>query len=312
LAKALVTGGAGFVGSNVAQALVKDGIEVVVLDNFATSHFKNLTDIKCDIIPEDAAMVDWGKLPKFDIIFHQQAITDTTVMDQKWMMNQNTEAFRGLLKHVVKNKIPLVYASSAGVYGNQPPPHREDGSLVPENIYGFSKLQMDRLAQEAYPETKTTLVGLRYFNVFGPHERYKGHAASMIFQLAEQMQAGKRPRIFEFGEQKRDHIYVKDVVTANLCASHSNRRGVYNVGTGAATSFNRLIEIINEVLGTEYEPEYFKNPYGFYQNHTQATTELAEKEIGFKAKWSIEDGIRDYLTILYKLSKSPKKTARKI
>ncbi len=308
--RALVTGGAGFIGSNLASELDKSGIEVTIIDNFASSHFENITDVKADVIAEDLSEIHWERFPKFDVIFHEQAITDTTVSDQKWMLRQNTEAYRGLLKFVIHQKIPLVYASSAGVYGNGPPPLKESGPLKPLNICGFSKLQMDRLAEAAFLEAKSPITGLRYFNVFGPREKFKGKAASMIYQLAEQIRAGKRPKIFEFGEQKRDHIYVKDVVAANLKAWNSEKNGIVNVGTGVATSFNQLIEIINDVLGVRLEPDYFRNPYSFYQNHTEADTSLAEKKIGFRSEWSIDEGIRDYLMTLYALpNKLPHKKA---
>ena len=222
------------------------------------------------------------------------------------MLNQNTETFRRLLQYAISKKTPLIYASSAGVYGNVPPPQTEDGVKNPLNVYGFSKLQMDRLAEFAYVESKSPIVGLRYFNVFGPRERYKGKVASMIFQLSEQMRAGKRPRIFEFGEQERDHIYVKDVVHANLCAWNSTAKGVYNIGTGISTSFNRIVEIINQVLKTNLQPEYFKNPYSFYQNHTRANIQKALKEIKYKQQWTIEKGIEDYLGILHQTSETAK------
>ena len=304
--KALVTGGAGFIGSNIALALAEQGISVTILDNFSSSNFRNLDGIYADVIGKDITEVRWEELPRFDVIFHEQAITDTTVSDQKWMLEQNVESFRSLLKFVIQKKIPLVYASSAGVYGNGEPPQTESKHLFPLNIYGFSKLQMDQLAQTTFKETKSPITGLRYFNVFGLREQFKQKAASMIYQLAEQMRAGNQPRIFEFGEQERDHICVKDVVLANLCAWKAERNGIYNVGTGKPTSFNRLIEILNNILGTNLKPSYFKNPYSFYQNHTQADTRLAQKVIRFQAKWSIEDGIRDYLSDLYSLSKSHK------
>lgn len=311
--KALVTGGAGFIGSNVAEKLESQGVDVTVLDNFKSGDFRNLSDFKGDVIAQDAVETEWGKLPPFEVIFHQQAITDTTVLDQKWMLEQNVEAFRKLLSHCISKKIPLIYASSAGVYGNEPPPQRENGPLKPLNIYGFSKLQMDRLTFQAIKIAKSPIVGLRYFNVFGPHEQYKGKVASMIYQLSEQIRAGKKPRIFEFGEQERDHIYVKDVVSANMCAWISEKSGVVNVGTGKPTSFNRLLEIIKDFFNTKVETEYFKNPYDFYQNHTCADVVSAAKLIGFKAEWSIEKGIRDYLSILYsaKQSGSVKKSAKK-
>jgi len=311
--KALVTGGSGFVGSNLAVTLESQGIDVTVIDNFKSGDFRNLSDFKGDVIAEDLTETDWAAFPKFDVIFHEQAITDTTVLDQKWMLAQNVEVFRRLLAHCAAKKTPLIYASSAGVYGNEPPPQRESGPLKPLNVYGFSKLLMDRLAFKAIKTIKSPVVGLRYFNVFGPHEQYKGKAASMIYQLAEQIRAGKKPKIFEFGEQERDHIYVKDVVSANLCAWKSEKSGVVNVGTGKPTSFNRLLEIIKDFFGTNIETEYFKNPYDFYQNHTCADAQSAQKLIGFKAEWSIEKGIRDYLSILYpdKNSSNSKKLAKK-
>ena len=304
--KVLVTGGAGFIGSNIAYSLLEKGHHVIVIDNFLSSSFENLVDLNTDLISADLADFDLKCLPKLGGIFHQQAITDTTILDQNRMLNQNVETFRKLLRYTISKKIPLIYASSAGVYGNVPPPQREEGILNPLNVYGFSKLQMDRLARFAYAESKSPIVGLRYFNVFGPRERYKNKAASMIYQLAEQMRAGRRPRIFEFGDQERDHIYVKDVVHANLCAWNSDAKTVCNVGTGKSTSFNRLIEIINGVLGTKFEPEYFKNPYSFYQNHTRADIQKAARDIGYKPQWSIEKGIEDYLKTIYQLNSKVK------
>ncbi len=314
MAKALITGGSGFIGSNLALALTEQGIDVTILDNFQSSNFRNLDGISTDVVALDITRVSWDKFPKFDVIFHEQAVTDTTILDQKWMMEQNVESFRTLLTYAIKKKIPLVYASSAGVYGNAEPPQTEDKHLLPLNIYGFSKLQMDRIAHTASKETKSPIMGLRYFNVFGPREKYKNKTSSMIYQLAEQMRAGEQPRIFEFGEQERDHIYVKDVVSANLCAWEAGKSGVVNVGTGKPTSFNRIVEILNAVLGTDLKPSYFKNPYSFYQNHTRANVQLAEKKIGFKAKWSVEAGIRDYLSGIYSLDskRSSKKSPAKV
>jgi ADP-L-glycero-D-manno-heptose 6-epimerase len=138
-------------------------------------------------------------------------------------------------------------------------------------------------------------VGLRYFNVYGPRESFKGKAASMIYQLALQMKEGKRPRIFEFGEQFRDQIYVKDVVEANLQAMEAPS-GVYNVGTGKPTTFNKIVEVLNKVLKTNLEPEYIKNPYTqFYQDQTLADMNLSASKMGFVAKYDIESGIEDYM-----------------
>ena len=299
--KAIVTGGAGFVGSNLALELERQGSQVTIIDDFSSGSFKNLRSFKGEVIAQSVNDFSWEKIGPVDAVFHQAALTDTTVTDQKKMMFNNLEGFRKALEFAAARKIKLVYASSAGVYGNEPAPQREKGILNPLNIYAYSKFAGDQLAIRASKEAKITVVGLRYFNVFGMGEQHKGSAASMIYQLAEQMRSGKRPRIFHDGEQTRDHIYVNDVVDANLKALSAKESGIANVGTGRATSFNRVIEILNGVLATRLSPDYFENPYGFYQNSTQADVAEAKRLFGFEARWSIEDGMKEYLTALYRL-----------
>ena len=226
-------------------------------------------------------------------MFHQAAITDTTVTDQKKMMRVNVEAFRDLLAWAAKSKVKkVVYASSAGTYGDLPVPQREDATPKPLNVYAFSKAVMETVAANA-KGVKT--VGLRYFNVFGPREAHKDKYASMIWQLSLQMKAGRRPRVFEFGEQYRDHIYVKDVVDANIKAFEKAAPGVYNCCTGRKTDFNAIISALNGALGTSLAPEYFKNPYSFYQNETLGDPAKARKAFGFAAQWTAERGIQDYI-----------------
>jgi ADP-L-glycero-D-manno-heptose 6-epimerase len=155
---------------------------------------------------------------------------------------------------------------------------------------------MDGIAEKYFG--KMHIVGLRYFNVFGPNEAHKERPASMIYHLTKQMKSGQRPRIFKYGEQKRDHIYVKDAVEATIKALNAPS-GIYNVGTGIATSFNELIKILNEVLKTNYEPEYIDNPYeGTYQNHTQADTTKAEKFLKFRARYQLRDAIKEYAKMI--------------
>ena len=191
-----------------------------------------------------------------------------------------------------KNNAKLIYASSASLYGNGPAPQQEDQEKELMSAYAKSKLKMDQIAEELF--NKMHIVGLRYFNVFGPRESHKGRPASMIYHLRNQMLAGKRPRLFKYGEQKRDHIYVKDIVRANFLALQAPS-GVYNVGTGIGTNFNEVVRVLNKVLGTNLEIEYIDNPYdSTYQNNTQADTNKAEKWLGFTVKYSFEEGVRDY------------------
>ncbi len=298
LDRVLVTGGAGFIGSNLTMELRKRGVGVVVVDDFSSGHFENLLDFDGDVIAAD--LVDaksWvGKVGAVDAIFHQAAITDTTVTDQKRMMEVNVEAFRNVLTFAVETGVKrIVYASSAGTYGAGRIPMRETDATEPMNVYGFSKKVMEATARQFHREEPgLALVGLRYFNVYGPGERFKGKSASMIIQLYDQMKAGQRPRIFKEGEQFRDHIYVKDVVSANLAAVEAESSGVYNVCTGRTTDFNTIVDELNKVLGTSLKPDYIENPYSFYQNETQGDPTAAAEAIGFTAKFSSADGIRDY------------------
>ena len=294
--KALVTGGAGFIGANLVFTLEKKGTKVVVLDDFSSGDYKNLVGFKGDVVAESVEEVNLKGFKDVDVIFHQAAITDTTIRNQKLMMQVNVEGFRRLLEFAVRLGIPFIYASSAGTYGNIPGPQREEMAGHPANIYGFSKWICDNIAREYMQKTDTLIIGLRYFNVFGPKEAHKGKMASMIWQLANQMKDYQRPRIFKWGEQKRDQVYVKDVVQANLLALKAKRNAIVNIGSGQATTFNEIIRVLNKVLGTELEPEYIDNPYvGFYQDYTQADLTLAQKIIGYSPQWGFEEAVKDYM-----------------
>ena len=299
--KYLVTGGAGFVGSNIAKTLEAEGHEVTVLDDFSKNgHFKNLIGFKGDVITCDL----FTNVPHdmyFDAIFHEAAITDTTVMDQKAMMEQNVEAFKNLLEFAAENEIKkVIYASSAATYGNGPVPNVETQPTHPENVYGFSKVIMDNVARQfAEDNNDMKIIGLRYFNVYGPGEYYKGKMASMVYQLYNQMKAGKRPRVFKFGEQERDFVYVKDIVKINMCALKNGKEtGVFNAATGVPRDYNAIIACLNKELGTNLEPEYIDNPYPFFQLKTQADITKSKEKLGYEPDYTLEKGIADYVSIL--------------
>ena len=304
--KYLVTGGAGFIGSNIAKTLEAQGHEVTVIDDFSKNgHFKNLIGFKGNVIAADL-FEDLPENDYFDAIFHEAAITDTTVMDQKQMMEQNVEAFRNLLDYAAENEIPkVIYASSAATYGNGAVPMKESQPTHPENVYGFSKVIDDNVARLfSHDHQDMKIIGLRYFNVFGPGEDYKGKMASMVYQLYNQMKAGQRPRVFKYGEQMRDFVYVKDVVKANLCALQNGKEtAVYNCATGIARSYNDVIKCLNKELGTNLEPDYIDNPYPFFQNKTEADMNLAWEKIGYKPDFTLETAIADYVKILEERNK---------
>jgi len=299
--KYLVTGGAGFIGSNIAKTLEAQGHEVTVLDDFTKNgNFKNLLGFKGDVIAADLFQF----VPQdmyFDAIFHEAAITDTTVMDQKAMMEQNVEAFKNLLNFAADNGIKkVIYASSAATYGNGPVPNVETQPTHPENVYGFSKAIMDNVARQfAEDNNDMTIIGLRYFNVYGPGEYFKGKMASMVFQLYNQMKQGKRPRVFKFGEQQRDFVYVKDIVKINLCALNNGKEnGVYNAATGIPRDYNDIIKCLNKEMGTNLEPEYIDNPYPFFQLKMQADMTKSKEKLGYTPDYTLEAGIADYVKIL--------------
>lgn len=299
--KYLVTGGAGFIGSNIAKTLEAQGHEVTVMDDFSKNgHFKNLIGFKGDVIAADC----FTFMPRdmyFDAIFHEAAITDTTVMDQKAMMEQNVEAFKNVLTFAAENEIKkVIYASSAATYGNGPVPNVETQPTHPENVYGFSKVIMDNVARQFAADNRDmTIIGLRYFNVYGPGEYFKGKMASMVFQLYNQMREGKRPRVFKNGEQQRDFVYVKDIVKINMCALHNGKEtGVYNAATGIPRDYNAIIACLNKEMGLNLEPEYIDNPYPFFQLKTQADMTKSESKLGYTPDYTLEAGIADYVKIL--------------
>ncbi len=300
----LVTGGAGFVGANVAFALEHERkAAVVVLDDFSSGHYKNLSGFAGEVVTGDIGSRGWfERVGRVDAILHQAAVVDTTETDQRKMMAVNVDAFRNVLEYAAVYGVKsVVYASSAAVYGNSKCPMREDQEPTPENVYGFSKAIMDNVAREFAASRKDmTIVGLRYFNVYGPREYYKGKMGSMVFQLYNQMKAGKRPRVFKYGEQTRDFVYVKDIVRGNLNALDAKRSCVCNLATGKPGSFNDIIEALNKALKTDLSPEYIDNPYPFYQNRTQADMRNAKALINYRPEWSLADGVADYVKILEK------------
>ena len=299
--RALVTGGAGFIGSNLALELQKryKNAEIFVLDDFSSGHFKNLIGFEGEIITGSIAEPETiEKLRKynFDVIFHQAANVDTTDMDQRRMMEVNCEAFKDILNVARESKAKVVYASSAAVYGNGSAPMRVNQELLPENIYGFSKYAMDMVAYRFMRENPSIgVVGLRYFNVYGPRETYKGKMASMVLQLTVQILKGKKPRLFKWGEQKRDFVYVMDCVEANIKGFETDKSGIVNVGTGRARSFNEVVDIIRKTLGVDVEVKYFDNPYEFYQNYTEADLTETKEVLNWYPKTQIEEGIPAYI-----------------
>jgi len=174
---------------------------------------------------------------------------------------------------------------------------------------------MDRIASRWYDKHSAPIIGLRYFNVFGPGESHKNErdgnkTASMILQLYQQVKAGNQLRLFKYGEQKRDFVYIRDVISANLAALEAPRSGVCNVGSGEARSFNDIVSNLSELLDLKLDVEYFDNPFSFYQEHTEADLSASEKLLNWKPEWSLEKGMKDYISLLEGAHRGPVETAR--
>jgi ADP-L-glycero-D-manno-heptose 6-epimerase len=299
----LVTGGAGFIGSNLAKALATQNHHVVVADSFLSASWKNLVDFTGNVLtletPYDIASM--RRLGPFDVIFHQASITgviatdgSAATNDQHRMMRNNVEQFRALLDWAVETKARVVWASSCSVYGRGAVPMKESQPLDPLNIYAFSKLCMERMAKAYSAKLAHPIVGLRYSNAYGPGEDHKGKLASMIHQLAKQMRAGQKPRIFRPGEQRRDFVYIEDVVQANLKAMTAKETANYNAGAGQSWSFNQVVEELNRVLKTNLNPDYFDNPYSFTQDKTETDQSLAKEKIAYHPQFDLRKGIEAY------------------
>lgn len=315
----LITGGAGFIGSNLTHYFQTEfpGSKVVVFDKFRSEevfsngnlksfgHYKNLLGFTGEIICGDLnTPEDFEKLHhyRFDYIFHQAAISDTRVYDEEIVMRTNVNSFYPLLNMARGTGAVVVYASSAATYGSLPSPQTV-GKEKPENPYGFSKYAMDQIAysyMREYPEM--TIVGLKYFNVYGAKEFFKDKTASTVLQFGHQILSGKAPRLFEGSDNIfRDFVYIKDVIQVNIKACTPKMNGVYNVGTGKARSFQDIADILQQELKTDYGTEYFPNPYTGYQMHTEANIKTSRECLGYEPQWGLEEGIKDYIEEIKRL-----------
>jgi ADP-L-glycero-D-manno-heptose 6-epimerase len=315
----LITGGAGFIGSNLAfyfQENYPDS-HVVVFDCFRSGatfsngnlqslgHYKNLIgftgDVVCGNINNKADLALLNNY-NFDYIFHQAAISDTRVYDQEIVMQTNVNSFYDILNKAKDDDAAMVYASSAATYGSLPSPQTV-GKENPENPYGFSKYAMDQTAYRYSRENPNmTIVGLKFFNVYGPREYYKAKTSSMVVQLGHQILDGNAPKLFKDSDQiLRDFINIEDVVQANIKACNPKKNGTYNVGTGNPRSFQDIADILQTELGTDLGTEYILNPYNGYQMHTQADISTTQANLGFEPVVSLEEGIKAYISEIKRL-----------
>jgi ADP-L-glycero-D-manno-heptose 6-epimerase len=258
----IVTGAAGFIGSRLVEGLNRRGItEVIAVDNLAHSDkFRNLAGCEIADYLDQAELI--RNLERYEgaveAVFHQGACSDTMESDGRYMMENNYAYSRRLLDWCQEEELPFLYASSASVYGAGPEFREERRCEKPLNVYGYSKFQFDQYVRNVFEKRTAQIAGLRYFNVYGPNEAHKGRMASVALHAWEQLHAEGRVKLFvgcdgySDGEQRRDFVYVDDVVAVNLwLLERHNVSGIFNCGTGRAQTFNRLaVAVINAVNGT--------------------------------------------------------------
>ena len=307
----IVTGGAGFIGSNLVRALADRGEEnILVVDDLEDGHkFVNISDLPiADYLDKDEFLQRLSSDASFgdgiSAVFHQGACSETTEWNGRYMMENNYSYSKKLLHHCLDHRTPYIYASSAAVYGGSKDFVEDPLFEKPLNIYGYSKLQFDRYVRRVAAKPASQVVGLRYFNVYGPREQHKGAMASVAFHFNNQVRDDGEARLFEGtdgyedGGQLRDFVYVDDVCNVNLWFLDNPKvSGIFNTGTGKAQTFNDVAEAVIAWHG-KGKIRYIPFPdhlEGAYQSHTQADlTQLRASgcDVAFRP---VEQGVKDYL-----------------
>jgi ADP-L-glycero-D-manno-heptose 6-epimerase len=291
----VVTGGTGFIGRNIVNDLLKYANKIIIFDRNIKYIWDNdkIIFVKGDLLNNE----DINKLYSynFDILFHQAANVDTTCVDENIMINTNFNSFKKIIELCEIKSAKLIYASSAATYGNTNCPNIVGKNEIPLNIYGKSKLMMDNFVRINKNNFKINIIGLRYFNVYGNGENHKNKMMSMISQIINNLQKNMDIDLFEFGNQKRDFIYVKDVVNCNLLAGSTNKIGIFNCGYGESVTFNKIFDIIKTYYNCNSKINYIKNNYDFFQNETLADINDSSQELGFYPNYDLIKGIYDYM-----------------
>ncbi len=300
----VVTGGAGFIGSNLVYGLNKRGItDILIVDSLKNSTKQRNLNALNFVIDKKDFLEKISNFKRISVIFHNGACSDTMETDGEYMMRNNYDYSKALLHFCVENKVRFIYASSASVYGNGNNGFKENPECeYPLNVYAFSKYIFDKYVRHNWSKINIQVVGLRYFNVYGPQENHKGRMASVINHFHNEIKTEGKMKLFEGSENfLRDFIYVEDVIRVNLFFfDNPSRRGIFNCGSGKAESFLKIAEIMKG-LYEKAEIEFIPFPESLkdkYQKFTEADLSKL-REQGYHGKFtSLEEGVKSYCKIL--------------
>lgn len=323
----IVTGGAGFIGSNIVAGLNRRGINDILVVDDLTDGDKFVNLVGADIADymhkdEFRERVLTDGLGRIEAVFHQGACSDTTERDGHYMMDNNYRVTLELFRYCQTKSVPLIYASSAAVYGAGPSYEEDPANEAPLNVYGYSKYLFDQVLRRHLGSLRAPVVGLRYFNVYGPNEQHKGRMASVARHNMMQYASEGHVRLFggwdgyDNGAQVRDFVYIDDVVDVNLFFLDTpSVSGVFNCGTGRAQPFNDVaMSVVNAMRrhdgldelelahmveqGTIRYIPFPEDLKGRYQSHTQASLERL-REAGFTQGFrDVRDGVNAYVDVL--------------
>lgn len=296
--KVLVTGGAGFIGSHIVDALIQQGHRVAVVDNLSTGCKENVnsaaTFYPIDIWSPELEEVFRKERP--EIVNHQaaQTVIQKSMEDPVFDATQNILGSLNLISQCVRFGVrKIVYASSGGAVYGEPKyrPVDEEHPVAPISHYGISKYAVEHYLRVSGVEHSLAYAVLRYANVYGPRQNPKGEAG-VVAIFARQMLSGERPTIFGKGDKTRDYVYVSDVVAANLLAMERDGKGVYNIGTGVETSDQEMFDMLAKLTGYQGSPYYAPVRKGeIYRICLDCTR--ARKELGWKPRFSLKEGLAE-------------------
>ena len=301
--RALVTGGAGFIGSHLAEALHGRGAKVVALDNLSTGTVENLAWAKGAVEFVQGDICDRDLVKKLirgtDWVFHLGACASVpySVEQPEKSNRENLDAVLALLSESRDAEVKrVIFSSSSSVYGNLGKPAEESDPVDPLSPYALQKYAAERYVRMFHTLYRTPGVALRYFNVFGPRQSYDSHYSGVIARFCDAVLDNKTPKIFGTGEQSRDFVSVHDVVKANLLAAERDEAlgGVFNIGRGESTSVVELLRVLNRVNGTNVAPEFNPARPGEIM-FSCANISAARRTLGFEPCVSLEEGLKETL-----------------